>query len=64
MKNWLKNNAYFGVIMWAILVCIDIVIEIPRYIYIPLSVVILIIFFIQIWMFKIQIIRKMNSMGI
>ncbi len=48
MKNWLKDNAYFGVIMWAILVCVDLFIGIPRYIYIPLSVVILIIFILQI----------------
>ncbi len=48
MKNWLKSNPYFGVIMWVILVCADIVIGIPRYIYIPLSVVVLIIFLLQI----------------
>ncbi len=48
MKNWLKKNAYFGIMMWAILVCADIFIGIPRYIYIPLTVVILIIFLVQI----------------
>ncbi len=52
MKKWLKNNAYFGIIIWAILVCADMFIEIPRYIYIPLSVVILFIFLMQIRAFK------------
>ncbi len=48
MKNWLKNNAYFGIIIWAILVSVDIFVGIPNYIYIPLSVVVLIIFLVQI----------------
>ncbi len=48
MKNWLKNNAYFGIIMWAILIGVDIFVGIPRYIFILVSVVILIVFLIQI----------------
>lgn len=52
MKNWLKNNAYFGIIVWALLVCADLFIEIPRYIYIPLSVAVLVIFLVQISAFK------------